>query len=184
MAPADRPPPPGRRRGFTLVEVMVAAALGAIILAAVLTAFIYLARSANSLNQYSELQMRARRVMLQAGNDLRQATGVTWVDARTLAVTVDGTVVTYAYDAATQRLTRTPAGGTTSTLAANLVSFQFNAYNLAGTALDLTSDLTAASNATKIVQLQFTLRRTGANTADATDREVSARFLMRNKQVP
>src|SRR3954462_9327480 len=66
---------PSRRAGFTLVEVLMASSLSAIVLAGTLTAFLMLLRSGIRMSNYSMMQSQPRRAFEQLGVDARMANG-------------------------------------------------------------------------------------------------------------
>src|SRR6218665_256011 len=62
-----------RTRAFTLVEVLIAASIGSIILAGVLAAFLMLVRSGVRVSNYSMMEAQTRRAFEQLGIDARMA---------------------------------------------------------------------------------------------------------------
>lgn len=173
------------RAGFTLVEVMVGAALGSIILAAVLSTFLFLLRSGENLGNYNDMQTQARYATEVFAEDVRQASAITWTSSTAMTLTVNSTSVTYAYDSANGNFNRT-VGTTTTNLITGIVSgsFSFTAYSIAAptTALSF-SDLTNASKNTKQVQISLRASRTTTTVVSATNLILSARYILRNKIV-
>lgn len=183
--------PARRRRAFTLVEVMIAAALGSLVLAGVLSAFIFIARTGFRASSYSELEAEVRRGLETFARDARNASDVRWQDAQTLTLTVAGAAVTYAYDPNTGSATyqcfyRVSGSDATArprtVLIRNVASdFAFARYKLEQPNV---SDNTAA-NDRETKQLQVSLRplRTNSATVGASQTTLSARYLLRNKRV-
>ena len=167
-------------RAFTLVEVMVSAALASIILAAVLTAFLFFCRTGVRMAHYTDMERQSRLVLQRFGQDAREAEGVTWVNANTLQLTIDGATITYGYDSGAKRLTRTPTGGSASVLVSGIAGFRFTAYDVSGTAVTLTAS--NAATVTKMVQVDIDLSRNTASSANASAQAVSARYVLRNKE--
>ena len=162
------------------MEVLVSAALGAIILAGVLSTFVFFCRTGVRLGHYSEMEGQARVLMQRFGRDARQASAAVWNTASSLTLTVEGRSVTYAYDAARRRLTRA-TGGTTQVMAHDVSALRFAAYALDGSELSLADSLGTASTSTKMVQLDLDLSRNTASSANATAQLLSARYVLRNK---
>src|ERR1043165_2396061 len=77
-----------RRTGFTLVEVMICAAIGTVILAGVLSTFVFLVRSATGLYNYTGMEMEARRGLERFSEDTRMANAINWTDNTRVALTV------------------------------------------------------------------------------------------------
>lgn len=62
--------------GFTLVEVLIGAALSAAVMAAVLSSYLFLGRQLTRLAHQQTLETQARRTLGQFTQDVQQATGV------------------------------------------------------------------------------------------------------------
>lgn len=165
-----------------MIEVMVASAVGAIVLTAVLSTFLFVGRSGVSLTGYTELERQARGALLQFGTDSRQASGIAWTNANTLQLTGEFGTITYTYDATAKQLTRS-TGGASRSLATNIASFSFRAFAIDGNELPLATSPGTVGASTKMVQLQMTLVRTHVAAAKATESVVSARYVLRNKDV-
>lgn len=185
-----------RRRGFTLVEVLISSTIAAGILAAILSTFLMLGRSGYNAANYSMMESEARRALEMFSQEARMANNIEWVDANTITLRVvnsgsSTTQVTYAYDPDTTPGNRTArcfyrVVGNTSTapdqrliLVRNVSEFAFRRYKIVN-GVDYT-----ATNDTETKQIQITLRsiRTGATTVDATNAVLSARVVLRNKPV-
>lgn len=192
--PTDRPaspftvarPHPGAR-AFTLVEVMIAAALSSVVLAGVLSAFLMLGRSGVNLAGYSVAESEMRRGLEEFSQDVRMASNLAWNSATSVTLTVPHSyasstplphLVTYAYDSATATFHRRP-GDATSTVEPTIFirdvsSFSFTRYNRL--------DAAAATNAeTKRIQITLNIRKTGRTLVAANTTVVSASYTLRNK---
>ena len=172
-------PSAGRRKGFTLVELLVATGIGSMVVAAVMTTFVFFCRTGVRMAHYSDMERQSRGVLQRFGQDAREAKAVAWVDANTLQLTTDSGVVTYDYNSSTKRFTRTPSGGSGSVLVSGISSFRFMAYDVTGSSVALT-DSNASQN-TKMVQVDIDLSRNTASAGNATAQAVSARYVLRNK---
>lgn len=178
-------------RGFTLVEVMIAATLSTFVLAGVLSAFVFLTRTGFRASGYSEMEIELRRGLESFARDTRNASDVHWNSAQSITLTVDGRPVTYAYDSsasgASARSFYRVAGDAASTQPRTVLitqldpGFTFRRYKLAQPGV---SDNSAA-NDTETKQLQLVLRANRANvsTVGASNAAVSARYVLRNKTV-
>jgi len=191
MTTITRSPDRVRRvRGFTLVEVMISATLASFLLLAVLTAFLFLGRTGANMQNYTEMEVQARRAIETFAEDVRMAKDATWNSPTSLTLTVvtsSGATATYtyAYSSTTGKLTRQTAT-TTTTLVSGITSFSFTAYKINTAPITLTSDstvLAAASTLTKQVQISLRAIRSTRTVTDATNSVISARFILRNKNV-
>src|SRR5689334_17859458 len=91
-------------RAFTLVEVMIGATLGSIVLAGVLSTFLMLARSGANAVAYTTMDTQSRRALEEFSQDIRMASAVTWNSAYSITLTVPDNYaatsnqVTYTWD--------------------------------------------------------------------------------------
>jgi prepilin-type N-terminal cleavage/methylation domain-containing protein len=173
---------PARRRGFTLVEVMIGAALSTFILAGVLSTFLFLGRSGANMQNYSDMETQARRGLEMFAEDVRQASAITWNSATSATIVVNSASITYAYDSGTRRFNRNGAPLITGVTPG---SFAFSAFNVAGAEMPLSTaaERTAASSSTKQLQITLEATRTNTTVVAATNTVLSARFILRNKIV-
>jgi prepilin-type N-terminal cleavage/methylation domain-containing protein len=184
-------PPTSRRRGFTLVEVLIAAALSGFVLAGVLSAFLFLTRSGFRASGYSELHSEMQRGLDTFARDTRNATDVHWNNSQSITLTVAGAQVTYAYDNDQASTTyrsfyRVPGDAASGQARLALIhgvdpSFSFRRFRIAQPGVDDNS----ATNDRETKQLQLNLRatRTSPTAVEASNSATSARYMLRNKQV-
>ena len=176
-----------RLSGFTLSELMVSTALSAVVLAGVLASFIYLTRASLGIRNYTDLETEARNAMETFAQDVRMSSGAIWNSATSITFTIEQggttTSATYSYDPRARTFSRTPQGGSPDVLITQIRSFAFNAYSIDTTAISLTSISSATNNATKQVQISLESERSQSSLALATNKVISARFVLRNKQV-
>lgn len=186
-------PAAGAGRGFTLVEVMVAALIGGFVLLGVLTTNLQLMRSGVRMTQYAEMNSQVRRGLEQLGHDLKIATDVTLNSASdltlTIPVTAGGTTqVTYAWTDTTQSLFVVP--GANSAVTAGRIFLVTGIPTLPGGGSGVsfarfTRDGAAAATngATKRIQIIMNVSRQAGTTAKVSDSAVSATFVLRNKPI-
>ena len=172
-----------RSRAFTLVEVMVGAALASFILAGTLTCFLFLGRSGANLRNYTDMEAQARKSLEIFAEDTRQASAVNWTstDSVTLTVNAANIVYTYANGIFTRKI-----GSGTATLLTGITTFTFSAYDINGSAItDFSSAAarTTANNSTKQVQIALSASRTTTTVTTETNIVLSARYVLRNKKV-
>lgn len=165
-----------------MVEVMVAATISGVVLAGVLTTFVFFCKTGVRMSHYTDMESGARDTLSLFSQDARQAENAVWVSASSLRLTVSDVDITYAYNAGAKTFTRTVAGST-SVLVTHITAFQFTAYSVDMAALDVQANLSAAGLATKMVQLDMDLSRSSRSSGTATSQVLSARYVLRNKKV-
>ncbi len=176
-------------KGFTLVEVLIAATLSTLVLAAVLSSFLFLARTSFRSSGYSEMEAEVRRGMDTFARDTRNATEVHWNSAQSITLTVSGSPVTYAYDSdaasntcgSFYRLAGDAGQPRTVLIRSVAPEFAFKRYKLEQPGV---SDNTASNDSeTKLLQLTLRATRTNVATVGASNSAISARYMLRNKRV-
>lgn len=188
---ASRRPVAAAARGFTLVELMVAATLSGLVLTGILTATLQLMRSGVRITQYAEMSTQIRRGLEQLGHDLRIASDIKWNSASdiTLTLPVAGggtTQVTYAWTSATQSLFLVPGTDSSVTTGRDLLvqgipAFADGSAGVTFARYDRDGNAATTDLATKRVQVFLNVVRQTGETATATDTAVSASFILRNK---
>ena len=168
---------------------MIASSLSTLILAAVISSFLYIGRSSISLRNYVEMESQARSAMETFAQDVRMSSAVNWTDANTLVLTIERSgatsQATYTYDTTARTFSRA-SGGARKVLISDVRSFAFNAYSIDTSPVSLASLSTgsaAANAATKQIQLSVDIERKRTTLALSTNKVISARFVLRNKSV-
>jgi len=201
MTTSTPPIEPARAAGarcgaFTLVEVMVAASLGTMVLAGVLSAFLFIGRTGFNAGSYSEMEAQTRRALDRFAADARRATAVQWHSSRQLTFTLPtagtGTIqVTYACDTraagATAQSFYRHAGDATSAAPREILvrgvgaDFSFQRFKLEQDGV--TANAAANDLETKLIQVNLRPVRSGVTAVAASQATLSARYLLRNKRV-
>jgi len=199
---------PAATAAFSLVEVMIAAALGAVIFTAVMSTFLMIGRSGAVLSNYISMETQARRALEKFGEDTRMSNGLsswTSISGTNTASSVvlkiphvsltdtNVNLVTYTFNSAGKTFTRTEVdtdssgtttSTTTSTLLTNVTNLVFNGW-ISGSNPNVPA---AFSNQVDELQLALALRvqaneygNSTSAVAAASNFVVSARYIMRNK---
>jgi Tfp pilus assembly protein PilW len=170
-----------------MVEVMISAALGSVILMAVISMFLFIGRSGANLANYSEMEAQARNGLEYFAQDTRQASEMTWNSASSITLTVNGATIVYSFDSSASEFSRR-AGGIDNVLIQGINTFVLDGYMITGAKVN-TTDLTtaakrdAASGVTKQLQIYLKSARTSSTVNTATNTVLSARYILRNKRV-
>jgi len=178
---------PARRlrdsRGQTLSEVLIAAAIGAIIMAGVATTYILSLRGFTAIANYNQIHADGRLAVSYFAKDMRAVTNITSfsnssnitvvipafngsgsvTNTKTVSYTTSGGAL-YRYDSST---------GNTDMLATNINQLTFTLYDLAGN-----TNSVAVANA-KGIQVDIKLRKS-VGSRNQTEDFLSARYDMRN----
>lgn len=182
-----------RARGFTLVELMVAALLGGLVLTGVLATNLQLLRSGVRVTHYAEMSSQVRRGIEQLAGDLRSASAITWHSASDITLTIPtpgGSTrqVTYAWTEATQAFFLVPGPSSAATTGRVLLVRGIPAQpdgtpGVAFARYDRDGNVATTDLATKGVQVSLNVVRSARTAAESTDTAVSAIFILRNKPV-
>lgn len=173
----------GARGGFTLVEVLIASSLSLVILAAVLSTFLFIGKGSIRLAHYTDMEGDARSALHLFSQDARQASAAAWTNANTLNLTVNGQTVTYSYDALAATFTRKQGSAAATVLVANIKTFSFSAYQITGTQLSLTGSLSSVNAAVKMIQITLDLERSDTSVGKTSSQIISSRCVLRNKKL-
>ena len=178
-------------RGFTLVELMVAAALGAMVLAGVLTTNLQLMRSGTRVTQYAEMSAQVRRGLEQLEVDVKSASDLTWNSSSDITLTVptsSGSTrqVTYAWTSATQSFFLVPGASSAATtgrvyLVRGIPALSDGSAGVTFARYDRDGNTVTTPLATKRLQVSLNVVRTSSQAANSTETAVSAIFILRNK---
>lgn len=177
-------------RGFTLVEVMVAAALGGLIMVGVLATNLQIVRSGIRITQYSDMEAQVRRGLERLGRDVRIASDITWNGPGSITLTIPsgGQLLpfTYAWSGTTQTFYVVPGRDAASTagrvtLVRDIPAPAGGAPGVAFARFDRDGNAAANDGATKRIQVTMRLSRKSTGVAAASHNVVSATYTMRNR---
>ncbi len=125
------------KRGFTLVEMLIATGLFGVVMAAVGSIYMFSTRSFASLATYADLDKINRTAMDTLTREIRQARLVTNVATNSFSlINGDGVSVTYWFNNGLKQFVRSANDGSSKVLVPNcdLISFSvFQRNNIAGT---------------------------------------------------
>lgn len=174
---------------------MVAASLATVVLAGVMSAFLFIGRTGFNASGYSEMSAQTRRALDVFASDARMASGIQWNSSQSITFSVPAaggtTLVTYAYDRTGTGPTagcfyRLPGGPDSTATRRVLVrqvsaTFAFRRYKLEQNGV---TDRTAANDLeTKLIQVDLQASRRTGTVVASTQTALSARYLLRNKRV-
>ncbi len=168
-----------RGRGFSLVELMVATSVSAIVFAGILAAYLFMGRNLTRLVNTQQQEAQSRRVLRQFTQDLSGATAITMPSASVLSVTKTAasgtTTVTYTYASGAGTLHRND--GASQKILSNLTAYTYSFYSEAGNTVASTN-----LQSVKSVEVSFT-SAVGVQTAGtrSTLTTISPRVVLRNK---
>ncbi|WP_158277599.1 prepilin-type N-terminal cleavage/methylation domain-containing protein [Opitutus sp. ER46] len=193
-------------RGFTLTEIIISAGLAAIILTGVMTTFVMMGRTGALAQNYTELEVEARKALELFSREARMARGVSAYSATSVTLQIPDTSasrtgtgagaysVTYTFDTNAQTFTRTgppitaPSGASATTVLVKNVHqvgtteyIRYFRYVGSGYQTGFTTNAATNNAEIKQVELTFVAQRSARTVATATDKVLSARFILRNK---
>lgn len=164
--------------GFTLTEVLIAVVIGAMLMGAVMSSFIFIAKSCVSLNDYTELDTEARVAIERFSREVRAAKDISGFSASGMVLTIPGAggdyTVNYTYVPGDKAFYRAYGTASQEALLTGVEYFTLKRFNLLHN--PASNDLE-----TKQIQLNARTARSGGVKFRATNNVLSARFIMRNK---
>lgn len=189
------------RAGFTLVELLIGVSLSLMVMAAVLSSYVFLARSftrslgvvftrtSTDFTQVNRpsLEAQGRQTLAYFSQDVRLASGIAGTpSAAALTLTIPtatgSTTVAYSYDAVNQTLTRTWSGMTGQILHYNVLGCTFSYFDMSGRPYT-----TYVNYLGGIKQLSVALTAQGGSARNQTLTQVyrteSPRLLLRNRSL-
>lgn len=171
-----------RTAAFTLAEVMVASAIGSLILGAIMTTYVFSLRGFQAISNYTEIHADGRMAIDHFARDVRGVYQITSFNPSNLVVRIptafssSGGVTSYktvTYSMNGGALYRTDSStGRTSRLATNIHQLTFSLYDRLGNPTTLTSNA-------KGIQVDIRLRKYVVSQIQSED-YLSARLNMRN----
>jgi prepilin-type N-terminal cleavage/methylation domain-containing protein len=123
----------GDCHGMTLIEMLVASAVGLLVLTVVSVLSVYALRSFTAMGNYADLEAKSRAALDRITRDLRQATGVVSTNAlgtdKRLRLTnaVEGITLEYIWDADSRELV-CDSGGAVHTYLTECDEWNFTLY--------------------------------------------------------
>lgn len=184
------------RAGFTLVELLIASSLAAVLMTAVMSTYVYVGRSLARLASYQALEAESRKALAYLTKDFAQAQGIkngTSPTGTTLTLVLPSGEVVYSYDSTAKSLRRQATFGAIRDLSffqndtSQCPSLTFRYFTTSDGAP--TSQLSPTSNvpySIKQVQVGYIVESPNTwSTLTRTRYEASsARFLFRNRGMP
>lgn len=167
------------RGGFTLVELMIACTMAAIVFAAIFAAYIFLGRNLTRLMNFQEQEVQARKTIRYFTADVGAAIALSTASSTsfTLSKPTSGgtTTVTYSYSALNGVLQRIE-GGVTQTLLSGVTAITFEYYTEAG------SLVSGSPQSVKAVEISFTTADGNATIGTRSTYSLATpRVVLRNK---
>jgi prepilin-type N-terminal cleavage/methylation domain-containing protein len=175
--------------GFTMTELMVATALGSLVLTVVAVLSVYSTRSFVALGNYADLDAHSRKTLDVLSRELRQATAVvaiqTNLSPRSLTLTnADaGYRIKMSWDAQTRALVLEKTGQGPRTLLTECDKWEFALYNRAPTVSSSNISFTTAATLAecKLIDISWKCSRRILGNKINTESVQGAQIVLRNK---
>ena len=118
----------GKRAAFTLVELMVASALGLVVATVIAMLAFFSTRSFVTMADYTEMNQRSQFALDKMSKEIRQTRQLTAFSTNSLTfANADGNPLSFTYSPTTRGLVRV-SGGQTNTLLTDCDALQFRIY--------------------------------------------------------
>ena len=170
-----------RAAGFTLIETLVASAIGAIVMTVVMTVTFYTGRTVASLADSVALNNDSRSVIDRISQKIRQAEDVTAYTSNSITVMVSSNALTYTYVPAESKFYEIE-NSVTNVLLENCTSLLFDLYrrNPMTNSFDqfpATDNIAEA----KLVRIKWTCRSIAPGKAAGSSELISSKIVLRSK---
>jgi Tfp pilus assembly protein PilW len=179
----------GKTSGFTLPEMMISVAAGMLILASVMTVFIFINRALDATGNYEELDRQSRRALDLMSQDIRQCGHMTSFSTNSLSFTnLDGSLLQYTWDTtnfvtytnASTNMIGCPRGGLLLKGCSYLKFSIFQRNPIAGTTMTFTPCASTNINLVKCVVMDWICKRTNYTSLTDSESVQTAKVVMRN----
>jgi prepilin-type N-terminal cleavage/methylation domain-containing protein len=176
--------PGGAYRAFTFVEVLVAMAIAGLVVLGIMSFFLFAGRSFAAMVNYLDMDKRSQLTLDQFSQQVRQVRQLTAYSATHGVITsltfedYDGGALTFAYDAAGHKLTRSK-GGQVRTLLPACSSLEFRIFQENVTPGTFDGITTATATNCKLVEVNWTCSKKLAGSLLNTEIMESAKVAIR-----
>lgn len=171
---------PGKRAGFTLVEMLITMAISLVIAAAIAVFYLYSSRSFMALNDYSDMNLASQLALDKMSKDIRQSKQVTAFTTNSVTLQdVNGNSLQFTYSPTARTLTRL-SGGKTTTYLTNCDSLQFAIYQATPTSNTFACVTPAYVTNARVIQVSWATSRQIRGRNATTESMASAQIALRN----
>ena len=180
------------RRGFTLIEYLIATSIGLLVMTVALVFWAYASRTCASLLGYVDLSTTSKNALANISQQIRNAKAVTSCSQHKLVLVVPGSTgtnkhtMTYLYDSTNKSLQQIFAKNAGSlerkTLLTGCTNFNFSVFQRTPISNSFQLNTNAwNTNTAKVVNMQWTCVRKLTGDKDTVETQVSANVVIRNK---
>jgi hypothetical protein len=185
-SPVDMPGTRRARRcgGWTVAEVLIASAIGAIFLVGVVLTSISAIRNFAGMYNYTDMSMDSRLAMDKIARNIRSARGVCLQSANILTLTnpLSTGTITYTFTPSTRTLICDQTGQSTILMLTNCDSWKVSIYQRSPTTnYDNTTNSSPGTTTTKLLSMKWTCSRTIMGRKFNTETVQEARIVLRNE---
>jgi prepilin-type N-terminal cleavage/methylation domain-containing protein len=182
-----------RRRGFTLVEYMIASTIGLMVLSAALVLWAYASKNTASLLGYIDLSTTSKNALDRMSQQIRNAKAVRSCSKNQLVLIVPGGTstdpwtMTYAYDSTNRLLRQIYSPGLlatkeSTTLLTECTNFAFTVFQRTPTSNSFMLYTNGwSTNTAKVIEMQWTCLRRITGDKSSLEKQVSAKVVIRNQ---
>jgi len=167
---------------FTLIEMIVASAIGVVLFTGVISMFLFASRSFASLTNYLDLDQKTQATLDKMSREIRQVKSLTDYSSTNLTFqNFDGSALKYIYNPNAQTLTRISGGTSSTTLLTGCDSLQFSIFQRGPTSNSFQPYPTSVTADTKVIELTWNCYRAVLGSKINTESMQSAKVVIRNK---
>ena len=170
-----------QQAAFTLVEVLVASALAAVVMLILMSFSFFTNRSFASLTNYMDLDQRTQSALDKMSQQIRQVNSLTSFSSTNLVFQdFDGATLQYVYNSQQQTLTRTK-NAKSETLLTGCDLLQFSVFQRSPSNATFQPFSTGSAASTKVIELTWNCYRKILGSSANNECMQSAKVVIRKK---
>jgi type II secretory pathway pseudopilin PulG len=170
---------------FTLVEVLISMSITIMMVATLLTAFLFFSKLSINITNYAQMESEKSLFLQYFGQDSRNAQSINWINTSEFILTSNALQTTYTYNPQDKTLIRAVSGEKDRQLLTNILNLTFVPYNNKGRPIPMgiTTDFTDISHQTKMIQATGAIKILNPTATNTSTQFTSSRHMLRNKPI-
>jgi prepilin-type N-terminal cleavage/methylation domain-containing protein len=172
---------PRRRRGFTFVELLVAASIASVLLGSTASLLLYTARSFRGISNYVDMSAESRQALDRMSHEIRRSSRLIDFSTNSFTLEFQGDPLEFKYHPEKRTVTRRHRNAT-SVLLTGCDEFLATVYQRNTVAGTFDQYPIATARTAKIIELSWICTRSIIDVTSNTETVHSSKIVLRNQQ--